>query len=1061
MLMQDNHDLSLLIGCFDMEFLSEYLINQIVSGKAILFLGAGASLGTLSQDGRFKGLSGNGLRDLICDEFLSGKSKGKNLSYVGAVTKDLAGMIPVHELIKKHTNDLVPTVGHELITKIRWKAIATTNYDELVEKSYKANQNAPQTLKRVVGDSDDIQSILSDESSVPLLKLHGCISRINDHNLPLILSSHDYHKFKLNRISLFSTLKELAYSHTIVFCGYSISDENVRDLIFDVSEVTNERPKYVLVDPSLEQQDIMYWASNRFECLPLTFVEFMKKLSEHFTSPSSVLSALMRDTTTTINKFIASHDRPSEKLNQYIERELYHIQAGLTSEYIEPNKFYRGNSRGFGWLMNDYDVSREIVDSILEDTVFDIQNSETQKTLFFVVKGYAGSGKSVCLKRTAWEIGVTYNKPTFFLSEGAEIRKELIFEASLLIKERIYIFIDDILNFGDKSLELIKEAKKFNYPITFITSGRTNEWNTQGELLEQEVNSSYDLLDLNNNEVESLLHKLTRYNCLGYLGTLAESERFSYLKSKLNNQLLVALHEATEGKTFEEIIIDEYENIYPLEAKVAYLNVCSLHRFDIGVRAGLLSRIEGVNFNEFYKRLMAPLENIVNVTYDFRAGDYVYKSRHQHIANIVFAKILPTAEEKSQQIIKIIRYLNVSYDTDNHAISQMIKGRVLAEEFTNKSLVNTIFNVAEDAGIHPSVINHQRAVFELHHPGGDLRAALSYIVKAEEDPGTLLKRTLQHTKSNIYRRLALSSNIDGEKRKLRQDALSILNRSLSGTRDSLPYFTKGQILFEEIKERMDFIKDNDIENDDEVLNELTKLMESNLERGLQLFPSDDKLLMLESDYSKFIKDSPRALKALEQSFKKNKDSIYTAVRLARSYYSINRISDAINLLRKTISNHPTNKTLHFEIAKLLIGINEFDNREEILTHLKRSFSTGDTHYEARYSYARHEYLYGDITKSKKEFSELAKIPYPPSVLNKVRGEMKDSEGNKITYHGTVSSVHGSFCFIQCIDFSENIYVHYSALTDSSKWSNVLPGARISCFIGFSFRGVAGSTMSIV
>lgn len=44
---------------------------------------------------------------------------------------------------------------------------------------------------------------------------------------------------------------------------------------------------------------------------------------------------------------------------------------------------------------------------------------------------------------------------------------------------------------------------------------------------------------------------------------------------------------------------------------------------------------------------MAPLENIVNVNYDYRVGDFVYKSRHQHIAKIVFYKTLPSAEEKS------------------------------------------------------------------------------------------------------------------------------------------------------------------------------------------------------------------------------------------------------------------------------------------------------------------------------------------------------------------------------------------------------------------------------
>lgn len=710
--------------------------------------------------------------------------------------------------------------------------------------------------------------------------------------------------------------------------------------------------------------------------------------------------------------------------------------------------------------MDGYDIPRKLFESIIEDTVFDTQIVSSNKTFFHVIKGYAGSGKSICLRRTAWDIGITYDLPTFYLSEGAKIKKELIYELSLLIKDRIYIFIDDILDYGSDALEMIKEAKKNLYPITFISTGRTNEWNTQGGPFEQEANSSFDLLDLSDDEVRNILEKLKRYNCLGYLGTLTRDKQFHYLRSKLNNQLLVALHEATEGKTFEEIIIDEYENIYPLEAKVAYLDVCSLHRFNIGVRAGLLSRIESINFNEFYKKLMAPLENIVNVNYDYRVGDYVYKSRHQHIANIVFSKTFPSAEDKSQQIIKIIRYLNVSYDSDSFAISQMIKGKVLAEEFTNKSLVYSIFNVAEDAGIHQSVINHQRAVFELHHPGGDLRAALIYITKAEENSGNISKKTLQHTKANIFRRLALVSNSDVEKRKLRHDALVILNNSLSGTRDSLPYFTKGQILFEELKERMELLKDSEA-TDDEMINEITKNMESNIIAGLQLFPSDEKILMLESDYSKYINDSPRALKALEQSLRKNKDSIYTAIRLSRTYYAIDRCDDAISLLRSTLSNHQINKMLHFELAKLLILSGESENKSEILTHLKRSYSTGDTHYEARYNYARHEYLYGDITKAKKEFSELSKVMVSPSLLNKVRGEIKNSDGNKNLFLGEIVSVHGSFCFINCIDFSENIYAHYTSLTDVRNWSAILPGEKVSFFVGFSFKGIAASMVDLV
>lgn len=36
--------------------------------------------------------------------------------------------------------------------------------------------------------------------------------------------------------------------------------------------------------------------------------------------------------------------------------------------------------------MNDYDIPRRIFDTIIEDTIFDTHNADSQKTLFYVVK---------------------------------------------------------------------------------------------------------------------------------------------------------------------------------------------------------------------------------------------------------------------------------------------------------------------------------------------------------------------------------------------------------------------------------------------------------------------------------------------------------------------------------------------------------------------------------------------------------------------------------------------------------------------------------------------------
>lgn len=49
--------------------MSSWLLQAVQNGEAILFLGAGASLGTRSPDGK-QALSGEALRDLLSDSFL-------------------------------------------------------------------------------------------------------------------------------------------------------------------------------------------------------------------------------------------------------------------------------------------------------------------------------------------------------------------------------------------------------------------------------------------------------------------------------------------------------------------------------------------------------------------------------------------------------------------------------------------------------------------------------------------------------------------------------------------------------------------------------------------------------------------------------------------------------------------------------------------------------------------------------------------------------------------------------------------------------------------------------
>ncbi|MDL1985673.1 MAG: hypothetical protein LWX54_16090, partial [Deltaproteobacteria bacterium] len=68
------------------DFLSDWLIEKIQNGEAILFLGAGATIGAASTKSG-KAVNGNELRDLISDKFLGGKKKDWPLSRVADYAK--------------------------------------------------------------------------------------------------------------------------------------------------------------------------------------------------------------------------------------------------------------------------------------------------------------------------------------------------------------------------------------------------------------------------------------------------------------------------------------------------------------------------------------------------------------------------------------------------------------------------------------------------------------------------------------------------------------------------------------------------------------------------------------------------------------------------------------------------------------------------------------------------------------------------------------------------------------------------------------------------------------
>ena len=341
-----------------------------------------------------------------------------------------------------------------------------------------------------------------------------------------------------------------------------------------------------------------------------------------------------------------------------------------------------------------------------------------------------------------------------------------------LVQERIYVFVDRAALRLEELLPLISAFAASRTPLTLLTAERDNEWNVRCGALEEHVVQEYPLRHLSERDIHVLLSKLEEHGALGRLEDLPYQERVHAFLDRAERQLLVALHEATLGKPFEEIIKDEYDRIIPAEAQTLYLDVCTLNRLGVPVRAGLISRVSGIRFEYFQEKFLGPLEHVVRSHIDHYVGDRMYSSRHAHIADMVFQQVLREPEQRFDQVLRVLEGINLDYTSDNEAFRALSRGRLMADIFASQELGRRFYERCERiVGKEPHLLQ-QRAIFEMAHPGGSLEKAEQYL----QDALTVApyERSIQHTFANLKRRQANAANNPLLRGKLRRDSRGYL-----------------------------------------------------------------------------------------------------------------------------------------------------------------------------------------------------------------------------------------------------------------------------------------------
>ena len=882
-------------------------------------------------------------------------------------------------------------------------------------------------------------------------KLHGCIDHWHDLQVPIILGNEQYASYEVHRTRFYARFRDLGFEYPIIFAGYSLSDPHIQHILFDMTDPNVGRPSYFLISPNITDVESRYWATNRVFVIDNTFQDFLNMLNKEIPSIARAIPIYLGGGELSIRKHYRSagaSEPPS--LVSYLSNDVTHVHSALVAPRQDPKEFYRGYDDGWGCILQNLDARRTFSDSVLVDAIL-LSEEDRQLVELFVLKGPGGNGKTVSLKRIAWETGVTFGQLAIYVDNPAGVQIEALAEISRLTAKRIFLFVDRLALVREQLRDLLYAARAQAVLLTIVGTERHNEWNIYCEQLEPFVRQEFAVRYLSEKEIGELLKLLERHGSLGLLREQTVEERVEAFTKVADRQLLVALHETTLGVPFEEIILDEYRRIEPSSARGLYLDICSLHQFGAPVRAGLISRSSGINFERFEREFLSPLDNVVHATRDRHSLDVYYSSRHQHVAEMVFNRALPTPEDKFDHLVGILGAINIDYSSDRETFSRLIRGRSIAEMFPSPELGRLFYGHVRDAVPKEAFVLHQRAVFEMQHRGGSLVLAEEAARQAYELNAKSF--SIQHTQAEISRRLANETDEPLQKRALRRRARAKLG---GGTLRTSVYdlSTRARLAVDEVREVVDSLNSSGDDTMSVLFLDAVKEAEKTLQGALQLFPESSEILATESTFRDMLNQSNRAHEALERAFYLNPRQDWLSVRLARRYIGMGDTANGKRVLETCLRDNPGSKIVHLEMGRILVSTGEVRGT---LEHFKRSFSEGDNYYEGQFWYARELYLQGYFDESKRVFSSINKRA--PGRFRTQGSAPVERDGTMVLYDGRVKRKEEGYAFIQLLRFTQNVFASKSE-SEGTEWDTLHSGASVECGLGFNRRGERATSVRL-
>ena len=763
------------------------LLELSVSGKLVLFLGAGAS--------KEAGLpSGKELAKLLRGKFDQCGSDSDDLFEVLTAIDETSGYnrVNVEDFLIGLFTGALPSESHKTIPLRKWRAIFTTNYDDLVELSYRNEPNRAQRVNRVLSESQITYA--SDSEMINIYKLMGCVTSHYPQVGKMVLTRGDYNRMLKQRPQTMRLLRDQAVLGSVLYVGYSFNDRLMMDVIDEILEQGGTRElawSYAAI-PGIGSNPKAFQRLRQKKVIPIdaSFSEVMQLLSSG--KPMSSISTLAGSRMSlAVGVLHLAHEdlRLFSDQFQILTDETIHlatIESGFTVQ-----KFFQGDSTNWAAYSKSFDLPRDISFQLWETVKEAHESTDSDQNRCIALTGPAGCGKTVALRRLAWDAYTKLKVPVLLLENRDwydfkiidQFYSKLAAVDSRAEKQRVLILVDNASKFVGIASRLQSFLNARGRLATIIVAGRRNELMGEIDSIDEEharqMISEWDDLEfadsLSERELEGFVAYLKSHSI--FPSSVTDNIGFwqDWIKRECGDSFFVALYRLVRDfrSTFQQLVMSEYNGLDDL-GKNLYKRVCLFDQYGHPIRMELLVRTTRCTYEEFRSRVYEGYA--LGVIRELRGphDTICFGARHRVIAETIISELQSAGGNRVGDMLReAIQNINPMDRYEKETLRNLVarvfgangiefKTRKRLTEEEVKELFNESLRIAQD----DQTILHHYGLFEIER--NELNHAEELLTRAQgiADSGFGFSERSQHilvTLGQLYHKKGEQCEAGGDK----------------------------------------------------------------------------------------------------------------------------------------------------------------------------------------------------------------------------------------------------------------------------------------------------------